>query len=121
MSSQRPTNGALLLALAGLVALVTPTQAVSWVFSEAKAIAISRVDPIVDPGDVAGHAHNIVGGSRFASELLCLCFHDARALQRFQSLQCADCSAGDYNPDDLRASKCSSVGVQADKSNYWAP
>lgn len=58
------------LALVVLGTLVGPTLGVSWVMSEGKAIAMARIDPIVNEGDVAGHVHNIIGGSKFSRECL---------------------------------------------------
>lgn len=57
-------------------------------------IQTGRVDPIVSPGSVAGHAHKVSGASNFYfSETF----------------------------DDLAASQCTSCEIQADKSIYWTP
>lgn len=45
---------------------------VSWVLSHSMSLAISRMDPIVNPGGVAGHVHNVLGGSAFSSEFVCV-------------------------------------------------
>ena len=42
---------------------------------------------------IGGHVHSIVGASRFKNV---------------------------YDPDDLTQSKCTTIPVQPDKSNYWA-
>ncbi|GAA6026743.1 hypothetical protein JCM8097_005827 [Rhodosporidiobolus ruineniae] len=57
-------------------------------------LTIERADPIVSPGSVGGHVHNILGGSNFG---LSTTF------------------------EELRASECTSCGVKQDMSNYWTP
>ncbi|KAL1412244.1 hypothetical protein Q8F55_003255 [Vanrija albida] len=59
-------------------------------------IAITRIDPIVDPGKVGGHVHTIFGASNFRSTLL--------------------------DPtEQQKGSACTKVKVHADRSNYWFP
>ncbi|ORX99400.1 hypothetical protein BCR34DRAFT_495426 [Clohesyomyces aquaticus] len=53
-----------------------------------------RIDPIVNPGAVAGHVHTISGGSAFGPSMT------------FQQ---------------ARAAKCSSCEIKEDMSNYWTP
>ncbi|GAA5869831.1 hypothetical protein JCM16303_001811 [Sporobolomyces ruberrimus] len=53
-----------------------------------------RADPIISPGQVAGHTHTVNGGSGF--------------------------SLGSTY-EDLRKSKCSSCNAKADLSAYWSP
>ncbi|KAF2005544.1 WSC domain protein [Amniculicola lignicola CBS 123094] len=53
-----------------------------------------RLDPIVNPGGLSGHLHNIAGGSGFASSMT------------FQQ---------------ARNSRCSSCQIKEDLSNYWTP
>ncbi|GAA6054850.1 hypothetical protein JCM3770_004105 [Rhodotorula araucariae] len=53
-----------------------------------------RVDPIVSPGQVAGHTHTVSGGSGFSL-------------------------SSTY--DDMRKSACTSCRAKADKSAYWTP
>jgi hypothetical protein len=53
-----------------------------------------RADPLVEPGQVATHAHAIAGGNGFDFEM-------------------------DY--DKARASTCSTCHVKEDLSNYWTP
>ncbi|KAG8927582.1 hypothetical protein FRC02_008044 [Tulasnella sp. 418] len=60
----------------------------------ADVLLAARMDPIVSPGAVSQHMHNIVGGNNFAA---------------------------DYNYDELRKSTCTTVPVSVDLSNYWAP
>ena len=57
-------------------------------------IVQSRLDPIVNPGKVSGHLHTVVGGSAFSK---------------------------DYSFEAYKNAACSTVEVQADKSNYWIP
>jgi len=54
----------------------------------------TRLDPIVNPGAISKHMHNIVGGSNFAST---------------------------YNPSHLLESNCTTAPILQDKSNYWTP
>ncbi|KAL7414958.1 hypothetical protein BDY24DRAFT_278794 [Mrakia frigida] len=54
----------------------------------------TRLDPIVSPGAVAQHEHNIVGGSKFGK---------------------------DYSQADSLTGRCTTAEVTLDKSNYWAP
>ncbi|KAF1814963.1 WSC-domain-containing protein [Eremomyces bilateralis CBS 781.70] len=53
-----------------------------------------RADPIVNPGQIAGHVHKIVGGDGFDLTM-------------------------DY--DKAVASSCSTCQIKQDKSNYWTP
>lgn len=53
-----------------------------------------NLDPIVSPNAQGSHMHKVMGGSRFGAS---------------------------YNYADYNAAKCSSLRVQADKSNYWMP
>ncbi|GAA5837744.1 hypothetical protein JCM9279_006849 [Rhodotorula babjevae] len=57
-------------------------------------LVTERGDPIVSPGQVAGHVHSVVGGSNFALS------------NSFES---------------MRASECTSCLVKQDKSAYWVP
>ncbi|KAI5212235.1 WSC-domain-containing protein [Aureobasidium subglaciale] len=57
-------------------------------------IVTERADPIVSPGQVAGHVHTISGGNGFKFEM-------------------------DYA--DTQASDCSSCPIKQDLSNYWTP
>ncbi|GAA5978798.1 hypothetical protein JCM10908_004490 [Rhodotorula pacifica] len=57
-------------------------------------LVVERGDPIVSPGQVAGHVHNIVGGSNFNLD--------------------ADFAS-------LRQSECTSCLIKQDLSNYWTP
>jgi hypothetical protein len=57
-------------------------------------LSTQRLDPIVTPGTVATHLHDIVGGNAFSPAM-------------------------DYNT--TQTSDCSSCMVSKDKSNYWVP
>jgi hypothetical protein len=39
-----------------------------FVITQCNTITVSRVDPIVNPGGVAKHVHNVCGGSGFGRE-----------------------------------------------------
>ncbi|GAA5911357.1 hypothetical protein JCM5296_007334 [Sporobolomyces johnsonii] len=53
-----------------------------------------RADPIISPGEVAGHVHTVVGGSNFGLNATYA---------------------------DLRSSECTSCHAKADLSAYWTP
>jgi hypothetical protein len=53
-----------------------------------------ELDPVVSPNAQGSHMHKVVGGSRFGAA---------------------------YNYANYAAAKCSSLAIQADKSNYWYP
>ncbi|KAI9750831.1 MAG: hypothetical protein M4579_006293 [Chaenotheca gracillima] len=55
---------------------------------------LGRVDPLVNPGEPAAHAHTIQGGNNFGF---------------------------DTTPADLLDSSCTSCSVKQDKSVYWTP
>ncbi|KAK6075662.1 WSC domain-containing protein [Seiridium cupressi] len=57
-------------------------------------IQTGRIDPIISPGNVAGHVHKVSGASNFY-------FNNTFA--------------------DLSASSCTSCEIQDDKSAYWTP
>ncbi|TFK73295.1 hypothetical protein BDN72DRAFT_736873, partial [Pluteus cervinus] len=57
-------------------------------------IVTERLDPIVSPGGVSGHAHSVVGGSNFGPNV---------------------------NTALLRQSTCTSTPIPQDKSSYWFP
>ncbi|PIL30122.1 hypothetical protein GSI_07699 [Ganoderma sinense ZZ0214-1] len=77
-----------------LIPLATAVNAEHWIFGSSRPIVTTRLDPVVTPNEIGPHVHSIVGGSRFKSV---------------------------YDPDDLVQSNCSTIPVQPDKSNYWAP
>lgn len=59
-----------------------------------KAVTRGRMDPIVSPGEVSNHVHNVMGGSGFSSSA---------------------------TVEDLENSKCSNAMVKGDNSAYWFP
>ncbi|KAL0945477.1 hypothetical protein HGRIS_000963 [Hohenbuehelia grisea] len=65
-----------------------------WLMGAHNFITTQRLDPLVSPGKVSSHAHSVVGGSNFGFET---------------------------NTASLRQSKCTSVPIPQDKSNYWFP
>ncbi|CAL1709157.1 unnamed protein product [Somion occarium] len=65
-----------------------------WIFGGSRPVVTTRLDSIVTPGVVSTHVHSVVGGSRFQAS---------------------------YDFDDLSTSQCSTIPIQQDKSNYWAP
>ncbi|CAO1597851.1 hypothetical protein XANCAGTX0491_001643 [Xanthoria calcicola] len=58
------------------------------------AVVQERLDPLVNPGALAGHVHSVVGGNAFAATM-------------------------DFGT--TQSSSCTSVDLIADKSNYWMP
>ncbi|OCH94040.1 WSC-domain-containing protein [Obba rivulosa] len=65
-----------------------------WIFGGTQPLVTTRLDPVVDPNGVGGHVHVIAGGSNFGPT---------------------------YDYDTQIQSKCSTITVQKDLSNYWAP
>lgn len=57
-------------------------------------IESTRLDPIIDPGKVSGHVHEIIGASNF----------DKSMTNKL-----------------AQSSQCTTSKVQVDKSSYWAP
>ncbi|MCJ1480570.1 mucin 5B, oligomeric mucus gel-forming [Schaereria dolodes] len=55
---------------------------------------VARIDPLISPGSVSAHAHNIYGGDAFGMT---------------------------SSASDLAGSGCSSCQVVQDKSSYWTP
>ncbi|KAF8071559.1 hypothetical protein FPV67DRAFT_1667052 [Lyophyllum atratum] len=65
-----------------------------WLMGIEDFITTERLDPIVNPGKVSGHAHSVLGGSNFRMNT---------------------------NTAQLRNSECTSIPIPEDKSNYWFP
>ncbi|GLB44802.1 putative wsc domain-containing protein [Lyophyllum shimeji] len=65
-----------------------------WLMGAENFITTERLDPIVNPGRVSGHAHSVLGGSNFRMNT---------------------------NTAELRESECTSIPIPEDKSNYWFP
>lgn len=36
-----------------------------WILTHAQTLLLGRVDPIVNPGAISSHVHNVVGASNF--------------------------------------------------------
>ena len=71
-----------------------------------------RVDPIVNPGGLAAHAHTIVGSS---SKLR---WHHTTS---YAALTCFPDIGVNSTYDSLVAAQCTSCEIGADKSAYWTP
>lgn len=78
------------LALLGLAAL--PANA--FFLMPCWPVSTQRIDPIVDPGLVSTHVHQIAGGSAFAPVM---------------------------NYTGTQAASCTTCFVTGDHSNYWIP
>ena len=78
----------------GYLALLAAPAAAFWRLPCKSTIVVERADPIVAPGNVSGHVHQIMGGNGFDFEM-------------------------DYA--DTQASTCTSCTVHGDFSNYWTP
>lgn len=94
------SSSTLLLGAAALLGLgqITPVAAGTgdhFILTRLFPLSLARVDPIVNPGAVSGHVHNVVGGSCFGAD--------------------------PNNPQEQENCDCSSVIVNDDMSNYWAP
>ncbi|KAF9449743.1 hypothetical protein P691DRAFT_798995 [Macrolepiota fuliginosa MF-IS2] len=81
------------LPLSVILALAASAQAY-WLMGIEDFITTERIDPIVNPGQVSGHVHSVLGGSNF----------------RFNT-----------NTQSLRESECTSIPIPEDKSSYWFP
>lgn len=87
-------SAALLLALGTLDSSVQAHQNDGWHFDHMYTLVQEQLDPILWINQQGQHMHRVVGGSSFRAA---------------------------YNFDLTKNSSCSSVAVQADKSNYWMP
>lgn len=67
----------------------------AFVVQDARPFVVARIDPIVDPGKVSGHVHVIAGATNFRNVV--------------------------NTPQEAQEAECTSVAVQANKSNYWYP
>ncbi|POR34088.1 WSC domain-containing protein 2 [Tolypocladium paradoxum] len=83
-----------LAALAGAASAGKDRRTFAVLHFNNKMLTRARADPIVSPGKVASHVHNILGGSGF--------------------------SLGSKG-QDLTNSKCSTAMIKGDNSNYWYP
>ncbi|PNY25537.1 WSC domain-containing protein 2 [Tolypocladium capitatum] len=85
---------AALAALAGAASAGKDRRTFAVLRFNNKMLTRARADPIVSPGKVASHVHNVLGGSGFR--------------------------LGSKGPD-LTSSSCSTAMVKGDNSNYWYP
>lgn len=67
-----------------------------FVFSSFHSAFVTRLDPIVNPGELGGHLHRIAGSNYFTPDLI---------------------SATDAQ----KLANCSTLPIQDDKSLYWVP
>lgn len=74
--------------------LLAGTAEAFWRLPCKTTLVVERSDPIVAPGNVSGHVHQIMGGNAFDFEM-------------------------DYA--DTQSSTCTSCTVHGDFSNYWTP
>ncbi|KAI9062003.1 WSC-domain-containing protein [Trametes sanguinea] len=65
-----------------------------WTFGGTPVLVQTRLDSIVNPDSIGTHVHAITGASGFSNH---------------------------YDYDQLVQSNCTTITVQADKSNYWMP
>ncbi|OSD05010.1 WSC-domain-containing protein [Trametes coccinea BRFM310] len=65
-----------------------------WTFGGTPVLVQTRLDSIVNPDGIGTHVHAITGASGFSNH---------------------------YDYDQLIQSNCTTITVQADKSNYWMP
>lgn len=77
-----------------LVASIIAPVAAFWRLPCAAPVVVERADPIVNPGNISGHLHTIMGGNAFDFTM-------------------------DY--ETTQASTCTSCRVRGDLSNYWIP
>ncbi|WWC98185.1 hypothetical protein V866_005076 [Kwoniella sp. B9012] len=84
-----------LLATSAIMSSLALGAADHWIVTQLQTLTISRMDPIVNPNDVSGHVHRVVGASNFNWHL--------------------------NDPQTQLNAACSSTIIGDDKSNYWAP
>lgn len=77
-----------------VAALLTAPASAFWRMPCPSRLVEERIDPIVSPGEVSGHVHQVAGGNGFGFEMTYA---------------------------DARASDCSSCPITQDLSNYWTP
>lgn len=86
----------LLCFLALLLPHLSPTLAGDdgWHLDFVYQLVNEELDPVVSPNAEGSHMHKVIGGSQFGAS---------------------------YNYAEYSAANCSSLRIQADKSNYWMP
>jgi len=102
-------------ALLSVAALGTATMSLAaadhFILTRLASLAFARIDPIVSPGTLSGHVHNIMGAS---------CFNGQSSRASFSATP-AYKTENINTPKEQQACDCSSAIIGDDKSNYWAP
>ncbi|KAL7410277.1 WSC-domain-containing protein [Mrakia frigida] len=88
------TYSSLLLPLLAATVLLSSSTDAFFILSHPKTLVHTRLDPIVNPGQISGHMHNVVGANSFNRS---------------------------YDLTLQREATCTTSPVQADLSTYWAP
>ncbi len=110
-------RSSLLLSLVGSAMAGTTDH---WVLNHAQTLALSRMDPIISPGAVSSHVHNVFGGSAFSSERSPV--RSSPSPPKLETPLTSVRRVEDLTSfDQMEKSACSTIVVGADKSNYWAP
>jgi len=73
---------------------LSPVANAYWLMGINNFITTERLDPIVNPGQVSGHVHSVLGGSNFGFNI---------------------------TTEKLLKSHCTSIPIVEDKSSYWFP
>ena len=96
-----------------LVPLAAVVSAEHWIFGGVRPIATTRLDPVSNPNAVCAALISLatVCGFLIACRQIGSHVHSIVGASRFKNV---------YDPDDLTQSKCTTIPVQPDKSNYWA-
>ncbi|KAK4686420.1 hypothetical protein P7C73_g3711, partial [Tremellales sp. Uapishka_1] len=84
----------LYLTLLTFLATLVSAQDDAWHLDYVYTLVNEELDPVVSPNGQGSHMHKVIGGANFGAS---------------------------YNYDTYNAATCSSLRVQADKSNYWMP
>ena len=83
-----------MLSSLAILAVLSPALVLANFRIECGILTHERLDPVVSPGAVSGHVHDIAGGSNLAATV---------------------------TTGSLRKSACTSCEVKQDKSLYWTP
>jgi hypothetical protein len=57
-----------ILIITSAMSLSVSGAADHWILSSLSSLAFARMDPMISPGTVSGHVHNIMGASTFSSK-----------------------------------------------------
>ncbi|KAL0577271.1 hypothetical protein V5O48_004728, partial [Marasmius crinis-equi] len=99
----------ILLALA-----IAATQAYALLRFPCAQHTVTRSDPLISPGNVSAHVHQVVGGNRQVTRIPPLSF--VVLTLQYNSFDFLMPSGM-----DLQQSTCSTCSVKENKSNYWTP